>query len=360
MINYGTRLLVDRSDYRATKIGSDSPPSKESLQDGEAIMEVNKFAYTSNNTTYAVFGDQVGYWKFFPVPEDRHGIIPCWGFATVIASKCEGVSEGSTFYGYYPMASHLIVTPDKISPRGFTDVVAHRQPLPVIYNQYIETSNDPLYRKEMEEFLSIFRPLFTTSFLIHDQFAQNDFYNSKQIILTSASSKTALGLASCLKDESVKTIGLTSARNVEMVKATGYYDEVYDYDHINDVKMIPSSYVDFAGNHNMQLSLQKHLGAELQYFCKVGVVHWEDQKGQEPLPVEGKFFFAPTYAAQRIKELGFQEFGLRLSKKFGSFVSDAKEWINLKTHKGGKALSDLHLKMTDGDIDAKDGHIVNF
>lgn len=360
MVDYGTRLIVDRSDYRSTKIMEAAAPSAVDLKDGDVIMKLEKFAYTSNNTTYAVVGDLVGYWKFFPIPEEGHGIIPCWGFATVIASKCAGVSEGSSYYGYYPMGSHLIATPGKISERGFTDVASHRTELPVIYNQYIETTNDLMYRKEMEEFLAIFRPLFTTSFLIHDQFAQNDFYNSKQIILTSASSKTALGLASCLKDEPVKTIGLTSARNVHMVKASGYYDEVYDYDHISDVQSVSSSYVDFAGNHNMQLTLQKHLGAELQYVCKVGIVHWEDQKGQEPLPKEGKFFFAPTYAAQRIKELGFQEFGLRLSKKFGSFLKDASSWIEIKNHNGAAALSDLHLKMTNGDINAKDGHIVTF
>lgn len=360
MINYGTRLIVDRSNYRSSNIKKGATPTTSDIKEGEVIMEINKFAYTSNNTTYAVVGDLVGYWKFFPIPEEGHGIIPCWGFATVTASKCKGVEEGSSFYGYYPMGSHLVVTPDKISERGFTDVASHRTELPAIYNQYINTSNDPMYRKDMEAFLAIFRPLFTTSFLIHDQFAQNDFYNAKQIVLTSASSKTALGLASCLKDESIKTIGLTSARNVEMVKASGYFDEVHDYDHISHVKSIPSSYVDFAGNHNMQLALQKHLGAELQYVCKVGIVHWEDQKGQEPLPIEGKFFFAPSYAAKRIKELGFQEFGLRLSKKFDSFINDAKAWINIKNHKGGSELSELHLKMTDGDLDAKDGHIVTF
>ncbi len=360
MANYGTALIVDRSNYRNTTIQHQDAPSMDDIKDGEAIMRLDKFAYTSNNTTYAVVGDMVGYWKFFPTGQDGQGIIPCWGFGEVIASKCEGVVAGSRFYGYYPMGSHLVVKPGRISGKGFTDVVAHRVELPVIYNQYIDCSEDPLYKSDLEDFQSIFRPLFTTSFLIHDQFAQAEYYGSEQVILTSASSKTALGLANCLQGAGVKIIGLTSSRNVDMVKASGYYDEVYAYEDVETVKKIPSSYVDFSGNHDLQLKLQKHLGDTIKYVCLVGMVHWEEREGQEKLPVKGSFFFAPTYAAQRIKELGPQEFGLRLSKKYNTFIADAQKWVQVKNHKGGEALTALHQKMTDGDIDAKDGHIVTF
>lgn len=356
MINYGNRLLVDRSNYRNTQIKNADEPE---LKDGEILMRLDKFAYTSNNTTYAVVGDLVGYWKFFPVPENGMGIIPCWGFADVIASKNDAVEVGGRYYGYYPMGSHLIVQPDKISPRGFTDVAAHRVELPVIYNQYINSAADPLYKQEMEDYQALFRPLFTTSFLIHDQYKQHEFYNSRQIILTSASSKTALGLASCLSQESVKVIGLTSKKNIPTVEGSGYYDEVYSYEDITNIEQSASSYVDFAGNHNVQLSLQKHLEEHLTYICLVGIVHWEEQKGVEPLPQKGTFFFAPTYAAKRIKELGFQEFGLRLSKQYMKFVKDASKWLQLKYHKGGPALQEIHQNMTDGKINPSEGHIVN-
>jgi len=358
MINYGTRLLVNRSNYRDVKVLEDSAPDVDSIQPGQVVLRLEKFAYTSNNTTYAVVGDIVGYWKFFPVSEEGHGIIPCWGFGEVITSKNEQIATGTRYYGYFPMGSHLIVQPDKISERGFTDIVSHRAALPVIYNQYTDCGHDPLYKKELEDFQAIFRPLFTTSFLIHDQFSQNGFYNSKQIILTSASSKTALGLAHCLKSEDITVIGLTSTHNVEMVKLTGYYDQVYAYGALDQIAAQPSSYVDFSGNHDLQLKLQKHLGAHLNEVCLVGVVHWEEREGQEPLPKKGSFFFAPTYAAQRIKEMGHAAFGMALAKKYGSFISEASRWVKIKEHVGGAALATLHGLMTDGKIDAKEGHIV--
>lgn len=360
MIDYGEILQVDMTKFRDANPVQLPVPDATSLQEDEVILKIDQFAYTSNNTTYAVVGDQVGYWKFFPVPETPNGVIPCWGFADVEASKHPEIEVGTRYYGYFPMASHLVVKAGRVSPNGFTDVMEHRQALPVIYNQYANCATDPLYRKDMEVFQSIYRPLFMTSFLINDQFEQNNFYHSDQLVLTSASSKTALGLAACLKDKNVSVIGLTSNRNKEMVKASGYYDEVYTYDTITEIKGKSTSYVDFSGNHDMQLNLQQHLGDHLNYVCLVGVVHWEDRKGITPLPKKGEFFFAPTYAVQRIKELGKDVFGKKLAVAYFTFVKDMTSKIEIVHHQGLDALAKLHVAMTDGDINASQGNIVSF
>ena len=39
------------------------------LAEGAARLEIESFSVTSNNVTYAVVGDMVGYWNFFPAPE---------------------------------------------------------------------------------------------------------------------------------------------------------------------------------------------------------------------------------------------------------------------------------------------------
>lgn len=33
---------------------------------GEVLVKIDRFAITANNITYAVLGDKLGYWQFFP------------------------------------------------------------------------------------------------------------------------------------------------------------------------------------------------------------------------------------------------------------------------------------------------------
>ena len=359
MIHYGTRLVVDRKAFHQASIQQSAAPEKEELKDGQVLFSIEKFAYTANNVTYALVGDQIGYWKFFPVAEEGKGIIPCWGFATIQYSKHPDIIEGSKYYGFFPMASHLIAQPGDIRKERFTDHAPPRQGLPVIYNQYIHCPTDPLYHESFEDLQSLIRPLFTTSFLIHDQFDLNQYYDSDQMVLISASSKTGMGLARCLKDEDIHVVGVTSERNVAFVEETGYYDEVVTYDEIDKIKMQRTGLVDFAGNHSIQLAIQQHLKENVAYNCVVGMVRFESDKGKDALPVPAKFFFAPTYAARRIKELGPAEFGMRLAKKYHAFIRDAQSWISIRNHKGGDALQELHLEMVSGKLSAKDGHMVS-
>lgn len=358
MTQYGTHLVVDRKAYNEGKIVESDPPVADDLGDLQVLLRIEKFAYTANNVTYALVGDQIGYWKFFPVEETGKGIIPCWGFARVEHSKHPEIKAGSRYYGFFPMATHLIVTPGAVRKDRFTDFSTPRQGLPVIYNQCILCETDPLYHPEHEELQSLIRPLFTTSFLIHDQFELNEFYGAKQLILISASSKTGIGLASCLVNEDIHVVGVTSERNVPLVEKTGYYDEVVTYNEIEKITRQKSALVDFAGNHSTQLAIQQHLENEVTYNCVVGMVRFESDKGKPVLPVRAKFFFAPTYAARRIKELGPVEFGKRLAEKYHQFIQDAQSWIDIKHHKGGNNLLQLHQEMVSGQLSAREGHIV--
>ena len=41
------------------------------LGEGEVRVRIDKFALTSNNITYAAFGDAMNYWNFFPAQFPR-------------------------------------------------------------------------------------------------------------------------------------------------------------------------------------------------------------------------------------------------------------------------------------------------
>ena len=191
--------------------------------DGEAVFRIDSFALTANNVTYGAVGDLVGYWNFYPASEDGWGRIPVWGFADVAASRAEGVDVGDRYFGFWPMSTEAVLRPGSIGPTGFTDVTPHRVALPSIYNRYAKT---PAGADEHAEALtSLLRPLFATSFLIDAWLADEDIFGAESVVISSASSKTALGLAYLLKSNARATVvGLTSPSNVGFVEDTGAYD----------------------------------------------------------------------------------------------------------------------------------------
>src|SRR4029453_5718170 len=112
-------------------------------------------------------------------------------------------------------------------------------------NQYTRCGADPLFAPASEPQIALFRPLFATSFLIDDFLAEHEDFGARQIVLSSASSKTALGPAFLLHERAAGVIGLTSPRNAGFVRDTGYYDGVLDYDRVADLLREPTVFVDF-------------------------------------------------------------------------------------------------------------------
>ena len=64
--------------------------------DGEALYRIDRFALTANNMTYAAHGVDMNYWGFYPAPEG-FGIVPVWGFATLVKSRVDGLLPGQRF-----------------------------------------------------------------------------------------------------------------------------------------------------------------------------------------------------------------------------------------------------------------------
>nr|MBX2804714.1 DUF2855 family protein [Hyphomicrobiales bacterium] len=158
--------LISKANLRETQ-WVDAPARN--LADGEVRLSLDAFALTANNVTYAAFGGPpMQYWNFFPSGAEAQGRVPVWGFATVADSKTEGVAEGQRVYGYFPISEELIVSPIRVSERGFMDGAAHRQGLAPIYNSYAFTATDPAYVEGAEPEQMLFRPLYLTGWMICD------------------------------------------------------------------------------------------------------------------------------------------------------------------------------------------------
>ena len=142
---------------------------KPALDDGEVRLAIDFFAFTANNLTYAVAGDFLGYWNFFPAKGGDNagrGVVPMWGHARVIESKHDEIAVGERLYGYLPMGTGLDVVPGNVSASGFLDMTDYRQPMSPIYNQYARLAADPEHDPAKEAERMIYGPLFKLS-LIH-------------------------------------------------------------------------------------------------------------------------------------------------------------------------------------------------
>ncbi|SIN59638.1 Protein of unknown function [Parasphingorhabdus marina DSM 22363] len=331
------------------------------LVEGQILLEVEKYALTANNITYAAVGDGFGYWNFFPTGEADWGIVPVWGFARVVASEHDDIAVGERVYGYLPMATHLLVAPGNVAESGFVDTAPHRQGLAIIYNQYQRLGTDT---GSGEAERALYQPLFTTSFLIEDMMRQSEWFGAEAVLLTSASSKTALGLALVSKNLSpeIRRIGLTSSGNAGFVESTGLYDEVRTYEDLAnanaDEKIVS---VDFAGNSSVLSQIHAHWGTSLQFSSLVGATHFSeragagDLKGPEPV-----LFFAPTAAETLIKEIGPVEFRSRVDAQFAAFVAAVAGHLSVENLAGQKALQDAYLEMLANRVAPSRGLICAF
>lgn len=327
------QLVVTRTAFGDARI---EPLALVPLAEGEVRLAIDSFAITSNNVTYAAIGEAFGYWDFFPAAAGQ-GIVPVWGHATVTETRHAALETGERVYGYLPMATHLIVVPDKVTASGFTDSAPHRAARAAVYNQYRRLAADPGHVVGAEAIRAIFEPLFLTSYLIEAMFRRNDWHGGQRLIVTSASSKTALALAHVVRAASpaIARIGLTSARNIGFVERTGLYDRVLGYDELSALTQAGDAAVavDFAGNGETLAHVHAALGAQLRYSCLVGVTDWQhrggfgDRVAIGPKPI---LFFAPDHVATTVAELGPRGFQTTVAERWRAFAGDAARLMRIE------------------------------
>jgi len=364
------RLIIDRRDLRAARW--DESPSRP-LADGEVGFRIERFALTANNISYGAFGDAMHYWDFFPTGDAATGCLPVWGFGTATESRLDAVKPGERFYGYWPIADELVVQPARANAVGFLDGTEHRRALHAIYNHYARCSADPGYRAEREAEQALLRPLFTTSFLIDDFLAENAGFGAKQVLLSSASSKTAYGTAFCLAQRrgqpgAMRSVGLTSAGNMAFTRSLGCYDEVLSYDDLARLDAaMPAVYVDFSGSAGLRRSIHEAFDARLMHSCSVGGTHWNElgvKGASRDLPgPRPTLFFAPAQASRRIEQWGAAGLQQRLAAAWLAFMrpvtSAEPPWLKVVSGQGPQAVEAVYRALLDGRAEPQDGHVLS-
>ncbi len=353
-------FLVRRDDLHQCRADSAALPD---LAPDQVLLSVDAFAFTANNVTYGVFGEMMRYWDFFPGPSGW-GRIPVWGFADVARSRHPGVAEGARFYGYFPMSSHLVVQPAHASASGFVDDSAHRRELPAVYNRYVCTATDPAYDQGHEDAIMLLRPLFGTAFLLDDFLAEQSFHGARDVVLASASSKTAASLAFLLTRRTARpyqVVGLTSKSNAAFVTGLGYYDRVVTYDRIDELPTgVPVVFVDMAGNGAVRDAVHRRCGDQVRYSCAVGGTHWGQIAPAGELPgAPPVFFFAPDRIRQRSEDWGMDALQARLGEAWKNFVAPLESWLRVQHGRGAADVERVYRAVLDGRADPSEGHVLS-
>lgn len=359
-------LQTDKSDLAQTRIVTQSVGE---LQAGQALLRISRLALTTNNITYAAFGDtpHLRYWDFFPTGQEGWGHMPAWGFAEVVATTVDGLTIGERFYGYWPIATHLVMEPIRITERGFYDGTPHRLELVSAYNQYQRISTDAAYRPENEDYQMLLRPLFITSFMLADYLEDNGFFGARRIVVSSASSKTAFGTISCLQGrDHVELVGLTSGRNKSYVESLNCYHQAVTYDALESLDaQVPTLYVDFSGNADLRQRIHAHFASSLMHDCYAGSAHSQEHISEQKLELAGpkpQAYFAPNQIRKRNADWGPGEVTRRFNIAQLAFIDRVRDadspWIELQNHHGLPAARPLIDTLVNGRIHPRDGHVL--
>ncbi|MGI9238451.1 MAG: DUF2855 family protein [Woeseiaceae bacterium] len=359
-----SEFQVRRDDIQTTRVVETSDADTESrLADGAARARIERFAFTANNVTYAVAGDILGYWQFFPPTDgDGWGMMPVWGFAEIVESNAADIPVGERLFGYFPPATHLDLIPMQVSAMRFVDGTEHRSQLPQGYNTYYRVNAEPGYDAANDNLRMLLWPLHITSFCLWDVLQDSDWYGAEQVVIVSASSKTSIGLAYALDDDETAppVVAITSARNLDFVKNLGLYEESVAYESLADINAgKPTVIVDMSGNSDVLGRLHSHLGDKMKRCINVGLTHWDERETDDRIVKErSEFFFAPTHIQRRMQDWGPDGFAERTSNFLRETALKSRSWLQLKKLDGLQGLADNYLDVCNGRLAADQGLIV--
>jgi len=352
-------LEVDRGDYSRTRLRQEPIVD---LHPGRVRFRVERFALTANNVTYAVVGDMLGYWSFFPT-EGGWGRVPAMGWGEVIDSAHPDVLAGGRYYGWFPMSQHIDMT---VAPaaEGLRDEGEHRSAHAPVYRTYTATDRDAFYQAgaDSEDRHALLRGLFLTAYLADDFLEEHAYYGAARLVVLSASSKTAIGLAQrASKRGLAEVVGVTSPRHVDFVGSLGWYDRVVTYDDIESIAVDGGAVsVDMAGNGTVLERVHTHFAEQLNYSMTIGISHHAAPRvGQPSTGPTPEMFFAPTQVGKRLREWGPEKYREHVAGALHEFVDASRQWLRVERLSGPEAVRSAWNRTLAGRVDPGTGLVAS-
>lgn len=326
------------------------------LRDGEVRLAVERFGLSTNNVTYARLGDSImPYWKAFPAPEG-YGRVPVWGFAEVQESRHPEIAEGTRVYGFLPTSSHVVVAARK-TPDGFDDAGTDRDFMHPWYRRYVEVAE----RTPVDSQIALFRPLFPAAFTFDEFLVRNDYFGAGTVVITSASTKTAVALASLLaKRPRIATLAVTSPENVGWVEGLDRYDAVTSYEALSPAQVDGAVvYADFTGALPRLSLVYSRLRGALVHTALIGYTNpgaqilWPQLSDPDPA-----VFFCPEHEDQAVAEEGRDAYFSRYLTAERNMIESSAGWLALREHQGPEAAAEVFTALSKGNQPPNVGHVI--
>ncbi|WP_214410513.1 DUF2855 family protein [Sphaerisporangium fuscum] len=331
-------LVFKRDDLTVSELREASSPR---LADGEVSLVVEKFGLTTNNATYARFGDSdIPFWNAFPGPEG-YGRVPVWGFARVEESRHPEINVGDRYFGYMPMSTHHVVAP-QVTPRGFADATPQRHFLHPWY-WHFERAGEP---DALDDRRALVHPVYPAAYTLADMLQRQAANGARSVLVTSASSKVAIGMVeeAAARNLGLRAIGITSSRNVAFVESLGLYDTVAAYEDLATVEVTaPAVFVDGTGEAAWRLAVADRFADDLVNTTLIGFTH----PGAAVPPPPGlrgpaaEVFFTPAVEWQTAEEEGPENYYARYARSERRFLESTTSWLTIEQAQGPEAIADV-------------------
>ncbi|TLW91711.1 DUF2855 family protein [Saccharomonospora piscinae] len=344
-------LMFHRNDLTRHEVRQARPVS---LRQGQVRLAVERFGITTVTATYALFGDSpLRFFDAFPAPME-FGRVPVWGFARVVDSRADGIAEGDRFFGYLPMSSHHTVTAEPVAG-GFIDTAQEAVP----HDWYRTYESAPA--DELDDRRALLHPLYPCSFTLAETIGTYAAQGVKSVVITSASCKTAVGLADLLaRRDGLSVTGVTSPQNKEFTAALNLYDSVLTYDELGtDAVQARTVFVDFTNSAQRIRAVYRHAGTQLLATHLAGFTHpstsFAPPEVGDPAPQP---FFTPAVEDQLRAELGADVYNRRYRQAEDEFLIGTKSWLDIQRGSGPDAIAEAFRTVLAGALPPATGAVL--
>merc|ERR1719188_1654307 len=215
----------------------------------------------------------------------------------------------------------------------------------------------------LEDWKAVTKELYTMAFYMDEQLlVDTGMFNS--VLISCASSKTALALAYCLRMRDMRCVaGLTSQEHLEFVKSTDLYHEVYTYDNLSSLSSQNQIvYMDFKCDEALREEIGQMLGTNLMYTLKIGPsVFQKKAKDQMFEKRHGKqaVFDEASWRERRkmVAEVTKTDRNDRLKYSQTAFIERLQRSVKLRHVSGSEAFAQMYERVYCNESSPAEAHV---
>jgi hypothetical protein len=154
--------IVSKPNHADQHLVEISPSTLPVLARSSIRVRSTIIGLTANNLSYARNGSIFHWWFAYPVQHNfpapfndltQYGIVPAWGFATVLESSVPSIKPETLIFGLWPLSTlpvDLQLTPAKL-PGHWWETSEHRQKMMPLYNRYMVDGRKPTFLADEQD-----------------------------------------------------------------------------------------------------------------------------------------------------------------------------------------------------------------